>query len=102
MTNEKAPRTLTRHAFWDAMAEIRAGMSEKKFIAWAETECEDWRVRAHVIKQMAWNDRNSEYYLSLDYIMKTKHFPDDGQLDEEGDEVSAEIVVADLERMIDR
>lgn len=80
--------------WWESMEALRAQAGSEAFMEWMKEMIRPWEARAHVIRQLAWNDHNSNYYLFLEDILKTHTFS-------EGDTVTAEAVADSVMAMLD-
>lgn len=88
--------TPTRHGYdvwWDMIAAIHENLGYDKFTEWFSQSLKPWSVRLGVIKAIAENDRNSEYFLGLEHIIRTHKF-------ESGQTVTAEIVSDTITSMV--
>lgn len=81
-------------AWWDAMANIYRDVGPDRFRAWIVEETTPWVVRVKVIEMLAWNDHNSEWYLNLDRILRTRMIDSDTR-------VTPELVAESLDAMIE-
>ena len=79
--------------WWDMIAAIHEHLGYDKFTEWFTRSLRTWSVRLGVIKAIAENDRNSEYFLGLEHIIRTHKF-------ESGQTVTAEIVSDTISSMI--
>lgn len=86
---------LRHHAWWDFMEAMKNWEPPEKFHHWLLRMARPWWRRAILITHMAWNDRNSTFYLEYDRIMRTHRFGDDNE------KMTAEIVAESLEQMLD-
>lgn len=79
--------------WWEAMAAIRRKVGPERFRAWMIQETKPWVGRVKVIEELAWNDRNSEWSLNFEEIVKTRMLDEDTP-------ASPETVTDSLEQMI--
>lgn len=91
---EQVLLTSSGQKWWQSMLALRAQAGPDVFTEWLKEMVRPWQAREHVIRQLAWNDHNSDYFLFLEHILKTHTFS-------EGDTVTAEAVVDSVNSMLD-
>lgn len=80
-------------AWFDFLNALAGRLGQERFREWLIDEVTPWKVRSKAIDAMAWNDRNSTWYLDHENILKTRQL--------EGDPVTAEMVADSLMSMLD-
>jgi len=89
----KMPKTTNGPRFWDDLLIIYQELGRDAFMEWAEKEVEPQETWEHVVKMMAWNDRNSEFNLDRDIAEFRRN--------REGDKITGEDVALALDSMLE-
>ena len=84
---------MSEHAWWDYVGSLREEIGPDMFVHLVARKARRWDVREKFIRELAWNDHNSEWHLQLDSILRTRRF-------REGDPASAEAVAQSLDAML--
>jgi len=81
--------------WWDYMDAFRKDIGSPMFTNLIAHKARKWSVREKIIRELAWNDHNSEWHLQLDAILRTHRWGvDDREL------VTANDVAQSLDAML--
>lgn len=94
-TPQETIMNLSGHEWWDYMQGTFKTLGEVAFYQWVLRMARPWYRRAKFINQMAWNDRNSTFYLDYAAIIRTHHFSTDDR-----EKVTADIVAQSMVAML--
>lgn len=89
----KMPKTTHGPRFWDELVIIYQELGRDAFLEWAEKAVEPKATWEHVVKMMAWNDRNSEFNLDRN-IAETRKT-------REGETLTGEDIALALDSMLE-
>ena len=57
--------------WWDYVHALREDIGSAMFILLIVNKARSWAVREKIIRELAWNDHNSEWHLQLSDILRT-------------------------------
>jgi hypothetical protein len=80
--------------WWDDMQSVKDEMNSAAFVRWLAGKVKRLGARRKVIGLLAWNDRNSDWNLEYNLIVRTGRFSD-------GERATAEAVAQSVVNMLD-